>query len=146
VAKLLLAGLPDRAYFGEKDFQQLVVVKKLVRDLNIPTEIVGRATVREPDGLALSSRNAYLGQEERAVAPKLHASLQTAAAQLRSGTPAADALAAARRELEAAGFAVDYFELRNAETLAPVQDRSEPLRLLAAGRLGRTRLIDNIPV
>jgi len=146
VAKLLLAGLPDRAFFGEKDFQQLLVVKKLVRDLNIPTEIVGCATVREPDGLALSSRNAYLSPEERAVAPKLHASLQAAAARLRSGAPAADALAAARNELEAAGFAVDYFELRNAETLAPVQDRSEPLRLLAAARLGRTRLIDNIPV
>src|SRR5688572_849403 len=125
VAKLLLAGLPDRAYFGEKDFQQLLVVKELVRDLNIPTEIVGCATVREPDGLALSSRNAYLSPEERAVAPKLHASLQRAAAGLRSGAPAADALAAARNALEAAGFAVDYFELRNAETLAPVRDRSE---------------------
>jgi pantoate--beta-alanine ligase len=147
VAKLLLAGLPDRAYFGEKDLQQLLVVKKLVRDLNIPTEIVGCATVREPDGLALSSRNAYLSPEERAVAPKLHASLQAAAARLRSGAPAADALAAARNELEAAGLAVDYFELRNAETLAPVPDgQREPLRLLGAARLGRTRLIDNVAV
>jgi pantoate--beta-alanine ligase len=147
VAKLLLAALPDCAFFGEKDFQQLLVVKRLVRDLNVPTEIVGCPTVREADGLALSSRNAYLGPDERAVAPKLHTSLQGAAARLRSGTPATETLAAARRELEAAGFAVDYIELRNGESLAFVQDLgTEPLRLLAAARLGRTRLIDNIPV
>ena len=85
VAKLLLAGLPDRAYFGEKDYQQLLVVKQLVRDLGIPTEIVGCPTVREPDGLALSSRNAYLSAEERRQAPKLHATMQEAAKRLREG-------------------------------------------------------------
>ena len=146
VAKLLLAGLPDRAYFGEKDFQQLLVVKQLVRDLNIPTEIVGCATIREPDGLALSSRNVYLSADERARAPRLNAVLRETAERLRAGAAIDEALAAGRRALEAAGFAVDYLELRNAETLAPVQDRDrEPLRLLAAARLGKTRLIDNIP-
>ena len=147
VAKLLLAGLPDRAFFGEKDFQQLLVVKQLVRDLNIPTEIVGCPTVRGPDGLALSSRNAYLGPEERAIAPKLHAALHAAADRLRAGEATIEAVTGGRRDLEVAGFKVDYFELRNAETLAPVQDvTAEPLRLLAAARLGSTRLIDNIPV
>ena len=111
VAKLLIAGLPDRAYFGEKDFQQLLVVKKLVRDLDLPTEIVGCPTVREADGLALSSRNAYLSAEERARAPKLHATLQEVASAAREpaklgrrrSPPGARALAAA-------GFAVDYLE------------------------------------
>jgi pantoate--beta-alanine ligase len=146
VSKLLTAGLPDRAYFGEKDFQQLLVVKQLVRDLNIPTEIVGCATIREADGLALSSRNVYLNAEERGRAPRLNAVLRETADRLRAGAASDDALAAGRRALEEAGFALDYLELRNAETLAPVQDRnSEPLRLLAAARLGRTRLIDNIP-
>jgi pantoate--beta-alanine ligase len=147
VAKLLLAGLPDRAFFGEKDYQQLLVVKRLVRDLNIPTEIVGCPTVREPDGLALSSRNAYLSAEERAVAPELHATLEATARRLSAG-PAVDmALSEARAALAGVGFSVDYLELRNAETLAPVRDAgTEPLRLLAAARLGRTRLIDNIAV
>lgn len=147
VAKLLLCGLPDRAFFGEKDFQQLLVVRQLVRDLNIPTEIVGCPTIREPDGLALSSRNAYLAPEERALAPRLHATMVEAAGRLRTGAPAGTTLAEGKRALADAGFAIDYLELRNAETLAPAEDlRSEPLRLLAAARLGRTRLIDNIPV
>lgn len=146
VAKLLLAGLPDRAYFGEKDFQQLLVVKRLVRDLNIPTEIFGCPTVREHDGLALSSRNAYLSPEERARAPRLYATLRQTAERLRAGDPN-DALAKGRKSLERAGFVVDYFDARNAETLAPVGDwRTEPLRLLAAAKLGRTRLIDNVAV
>jgi pantoate--beta-alanine ligase len=148
VSKLLLAGLPDRAFFGEKDFQQLLVVKKLVRDLNIATEIVGCQTVREPDGLALSSRNAYLAPEERARAPRLYAVLAQTAERLRAHADVEAALAAGRSALEDAGFAVDYFELRNAATLKPVRQHveTEPLRLLAAARLGRTRLIDNIPV
>jgi pantoate--beta-alanine ligase len=147
VAKLLLAGLPDRAFFGEKDFQQLLVVKKLVRDLNIPTEIIGCPTIRAPDGLALSSRNAYLGHQERATAPKLYATLRAVAAALRAGTSPESALQAGHDDLSDAGFVLDYLELRNAETLGPVQDfGSEPLRLLAAGRLGSTRLIDNIAV
>ncbi len=147
VAKLLLAGLPDRAYFGEKDFQQLLVVKKMVRDLSLPTEIVGCPTVRELDGLALSSRNAYLSPDERARAPKLHAMLRALSGRLRrSATPEVD-LAEARRALEHAGFAIDYLEARNAETLGQVADwKSEPLRLLVAAKLGRTRLIDNIAV
>jgi pantoate--beta-alanine ligase len=147
VAKLLIAGLPDRAFFGEKDFQQLLVVKKLVSDLGLPTEIVGCPTTREPDGLAMSSRNAYLSEAERAVAPQLHATLQEIARRVRSDDNLAEALVAGRDRLVAAGFAVDYLELRNAETLKPVADRgSEPLRLLAAARLGKTRLIDNIEV
>jgi pantoate--beta-alanine ligase len=146
VAKLLLAGLPDRAFFGEKDYQQLLVVKQLVRDLNIPTEIVGCPTVREADGLALSSRNAYLSAEERARAPALYATLRETAERLRAGD-AGKAIAAGRRVLEEAGFIVDYFEARNAETLAPVREwRTEPLRLLAAAKLGQTRLIDNVAV
>jgi pantoate--beta-alanine ligase len=147
VAKLLLAGLPDRAFFGEKDYQQLLVVRQLVRDLNIPTEIVGCPTVREPDGLALSSRNAYLGAEDRARAAQLYAVLSRTADGLRSGAAHDEVLADARRALAAAGFRVDYVEARNADTLAPVGKwGAEPLRLLAAARLGRTRLIDNVPV
>jgi pantoate--beta-alanine ligase len=147
VAKLLLAGLPDRAFFGEKDFQQLLVVKKLVRDLAIPTEIVGCPTVREADGLALSSRNAYLSPDERQRAPRLHAALQEVAARIRAGELTGVALAEGRESLVTSGFAVDYLELPNAETLEVVVDRdSEPLRLLVAAKLGRTRLIDNIAV
>ena len=147
VAKLLLAGFPDRAFFGEKDYQQLLVMEQLVRDLKIPTEIVGCHTVREPDGLALSSRNAYLGPDERARAPALHATMQEVAERIAIGAEPDAAVAAGRRALEAAGFAVDYLEIRNAETLASVRDwGAEPLRMLAAARLGRTRLIDNIAV
>jgi pantoate--beta-alanine ligase len=147
VSKLLLAGLPDRAFFGEKDFQQLLVVKQLVRDLNIPTEIVGCATLREPDGLALSSRNAYLAPDERARAPRLHAVLVETAERLRADADVDAALGAGRRALADAGFAVEYLEVRNAATLEPMRDpEAEPLRLLAAARLGRTRLIDNIAV
>jgi pantoate--beta-alanine ligase len=147
VAKLLIAGLPDHAFFGEKDFQQLIVVKKLVRDLALPTEIVGCPTVRDLDGLALSSRNAYLNPEERARAPKLYAMLRALSGRLRrSSTPDVD-LVEARRVLDRSGFAVDYLEARNAETLAAVVDwKTEPLRLLVAARIGKTRLIDNIAV
>lgn len=147
VAKLLIAGLPDRAFFGEKDYQQLLVVRRMATDLGLPTTIVGCPTVREPDGLALSSRNAYLSPADRTVAPRLHAALQDAARRIRLGEPPAAALPDAAAALQAAGFAVDYFDLRNAETLAPVADLgAEPLRLLAAARLGATRLIDNIAV
>jgi pantoate--beta-alanine ligase len=146
VAKLLLAGLPDRAFFGEKDYQQLLVVKRLVRDLALPTEIVGCPTVRDKDGLALSSRNAYLSPEDRARAPKLHAMLRALAGKLKRNRAEID-LAEARRALTSAGFGVDYLEVRNAETLVPVADwTSEPLRVLVAARLGKTRLIDNIAV
>lgn len=147
VAKLLIACLPDVALFGEKDYQQLLVVRRMTADLGLPVEIAGLPTVREPDGLALSSRNAYLSAEERQTAPLLHRALQAAAAAIRAGTAPEAALDRAWVELGAAGFVVDYVALRNATTLAPVVDpAAEPLRLLAAARLGRTRLIDNIPV
>ncbi len=145
VAKLFVACAPDVAVFGEKDYQQLAVVRRMTADLGLPIEVVGHPTVRAADGLALSSRNAYLSTDERAAAPRLHAVLQSAAAAIRRGIEPAAALAEARAELAAAGFAVDYVALRNAETLAEVADPgTEPLRLLAAARLGRTRLIDNI--
>ncbi len=147
VAKLLVACGPDIAIFGEKDYQQLAVVRQMVRDLMLPVEIVGGATVREADGLAMSSRNAYLSPEERAVAPLLHAEMQKVAATVRAGGDGAAALAAARAALLAAGFRqVDYLEIRNAVTLAAPSEVGEPLRLLAALWLGRTRLIDNIAV
>jgi pantoate--beta-alanine ligase len=147
VAKLLLQVLPDAAYFGEKDYQQLLVVRRLVRDLDIPVGIVGVPTVREPDGLALSSRNVYLSSQERSVAPLLHRVLRDCAAGAERAPDAVAApLALARTRLNAAGFVVDYLELRNAETLAPLARLDAPGRLLAAARLGRTRLIDNIPI
>ncbi|MCB1495745.1 MAG: pantoate--beta-alanine ligase [Bauldia sp.] len=147
VAKLLLATQPDIAIFGEKDYQQLLVIRRMVTDLGIPVAIEGLPTVREPDGLALSSRNAYLSEAERATAPLLQATLRAVAGAVLAGDDPATALATARDTLAAGGFAVDYVELRNADTLAPVADPAcEPLRLLAAATLGRTRLIDNIAV
>lgn len=147
VAKLLTAALPDEAMFGEKDYQQLKVVEKLVRDLNLPVAIRACPTVREADGLALSSRNAYLTDEERRRAPALYAALAEAAAAIAAGGEPEVALARARKRLDAAGFAIDYVELRDAETLEPVSGLvGRPLRLLAAARLGSTRLIDNVGV
>jgi len=147
VAKLLIACAPDFAVFGEKDYQQLAVVRQMVRDLMLPVEIVGAATVREADGLAMSSRNAYLSAEERAVAPLLHAEMRRVAETVRAGGDASTALAAARATLLSAGFRqVDYLEIRNAVTLAAPTEPGEPLRLLAALWLGRTRLIDNMAV
>lgn len=147
VAKLLIAAAPDVAIFGEKDYQQLAVVRQMVRDLMLPTEIVGAATVREADGLAMSSRNAYLSPAERAVAARLAAEMRRVGEVVRSGGDAEAALAAARTALLDAGFRqIDYLELRNATTLAPPSEAGEPLRLLAALWLGRTRLIDNMAV
>ncbi|HVZ13353.1 MAG TPA: pantoate--beta-alanine ligase [Bauldia sp.] len=147
VAKLLQAALPDIAVFGEKDYQQLLVVKRMVADLGFPVEIVGVPTMREADGLALSSRNAYLSPADRAKAPRLHAALVAAAEAIRYGTTPDVALSGAQSKLTAVGFRVDYVKMRNAETLAPVKDADkEPKRLLAAAWLGKTRLIDNIPV
>jgi pantoate--beta-alanine ligase len=147
VAKLLLQVAPDVAIFGQKDYQQLKVVTAMVRDLNIPVRIVGAPTVREKDGLALSSRNAYLSATERAAAPALHRALNACANRLKSGQPFAAALAEGRAAAERAGFVVDYFEARHADTLAPITGIADgPVRLLAAARLGRTRLIDNIAV
>jgi pantoate--beta-alanine ligase len=147
VAKLLLQVAPDFALFGEKDYQQLKVVTAMARDLDILTKIVGVPTVRERDGLAMSSRNAYLSASERATAPALHAVLKECAARIDAGEPIRQALAAGWKELERSGFTPDYLEARHAETLAPVVASSgEPIRILAAARLGRTRLIDNVAV
>lgn len=147
VAKLLIAALPDVAVFGEKDFQQLLVVRRLVRDLALPVLIVGHPVVREEDGLAMSSRNAYLSAEERSRAPELHRALAAAAAAINAGELASTALEAARQRIAAAGFHLDYLELRDADTLKPpLEQESERLRLLVAARLGRTRLIDNVPL
>ncbi|HEX2726962.1 MAG TPA: pantoate--beta-alanine ligase [Beijerinckiaceae bacterium] len=147
VAKLLIQATPDVALFGEKDYQQLKVVTRMAADLLLPVRIVPGATVREPDGLALSSRNRYLSPADRAKAPLLHRSLQACAAAVRAGAPLADALAQARQSVTSAGFDLDYLEARDAETLAPVASPGEaPLRLLVAARIGTTRLIDNIAV
>ena len=146
VAKLLLQCAPDKAIFGEKDYQQLLVIRRLVRDLGIPVEIVGGPIVREADGLALSSRNAYLSADERKIAPLLHQVLQQAVADLRQGQSAARAEDAGRAKLDAAGFRVDYFTVRDPDTLQPVSGPVETARILAAAYLGRTRLIDNVPL
>jgi pantoate--beta-alanine ligase len=145
VGKLLIQCLPDLAVFGEKDFQQLKVVTRLAKDLDIPVKIVGVPTVREKDGLALSSRNAYLSPVERAVAPALYGALKIAAHRIASGELIARVMADGRADLARAGFSVDYFEARDAQSLAPAaSERAGKLRLLAAAKLGNTRLIDNI--
>jgi pantoate--beta-alanine ligase len=145
VAKLLLQVRPDVALFGEKDFQQLRVIERVAADLDIPVRIQGVPIVREADGLALSSRNAYLSEAERGAAPALQAALVAAATAIERGAAPDAALAEARRQIDAAGFVVDYVELRDAATLgAPTAGR--PRRLLAAAKLGTTRLIDNVPI
>jgi pantoate--beta-alanine ligase len=147
VAKLLLQVAPDFATFGEKDYQQLKVVTAMARDLDIPTKILGLRTLREKDGLAMSSRNAYLSPDERRAAPTLYRVLTECAAGLKAGRPVAATLAESETQIESAGFAVDYLEARHAETLAPITSIANgPTRLLVAARLGRTRLIDNIGV
>jgi pantoate--beta-alanine ligase len=148
VTKLLLQSLPDAAYFGEKDYQQLLVVRQLARDLDIPVRITGVPTVREKDGLALSSRNAYLSPEERRLAPNLARVLRRIAIELTQEPGAvAPAIARGLADLKSAGFEVEYLEIREAATLAPVTAKvTGPLRVFAAVHLGRTRLIDNLPV
>ena len=147
VSKLFGMTQAGRAFFGEKDWQQLQVVKRLVEDLNIATRIIGCPTIREEDGLAMSSRNVRLSAAERAQAPVLHAEMQKAAEAMRAGTPVAEALEAATRAITAGGFgAVEYLELRTVDGLRPATDLSEPARLLAAAWLGDVRLIDNIAV
>jgi pantoate--beta-alanine ligase len=147
VAKLLLQVTPQFATFGEKDYQQLKVVTAMTRDLGIPTKIIGLPTVREKDGLAMSSRNAYLSADERTVAPTLYRVLRECARRLNAGSPLAATLTEGEEQIAHAGFAVDYFEARHAGTLAPIASRkASPVRLLVAAKLGRTRLIDNIGV
>jgi pantoate--beta-alanine ligase len=147
VAKLLCAVRPDIAIFGEKDFQQLAVIRRMTQDLQLGVEILGHPTIRDADGLALSSRNAYLSADERQNALALPQALNEAAAQIRSGMPVADSLAQAKERLTAAGFArIDYVALVNALTLEPLDRAGGPMRLIAAAVIGRTRLIDNIAV
>ncbi len=147
VTKLFLMTGADRAYFGEKDWQQLQVVRRLAADLNIPVEVAGCPTVREADGLALSSRNVRLSPEDRTKAPALYAAMRRAAAAMAGGQAVAAALDAARGEVLAAGYAsIDYLDLCDAGTLVPVDRLDRPARLLAAAWLGGVRLIDNIAV
>ncbi len=143
VSKLFNQVQPDVAVFGEKDYQQLAVIRAMVRDLDIDIDIIGHPTLREGDGLALSSRNAYLSAEERVIAPKLHEALQ----RIRTSADKASAIETAKSELTAAGFGkIDYIALRDADTLGNITPETTAQRLLAALWLGKTRLIDNIAV
>jgi pantoate--beta-alanine ligase len=147
VAKLFTQTAPDFALFGQKDYQQLRVVTQMAKDLDLPLKVVGLPTVREPDGLALSSRNAYLSEAERAVAPTLNRVLKAAAARIKKGEPIEMVLEEGRGEIARAGFALDYLEARQALTLAPIASRKDgPIRLLVAAKIGKTRLIDNLGV
>jgi pantoate--beta-alanine ligase len=148
VTKLLLQALPDAAYFGEKDFQQLQVIRRLARDLDVPVRIAGVPTVREADGLALSSRNRYLSVEQRAKAALLPQVLAKVAAAAMEGRAAQlEAVAEGRQTLLKAGFdRIDYLEVADEETLQPATDLGRPARVFAAAWLGRTRLIDNRPL
>lgn len=147
VTKLLLQCLPDHAFFGEKDYQQLLVIKRMAEDLDIPVMIHGCPTVREHDGLAMSSRNAYLSESERRIAARLNHILHDTIKAVRAGEAVNSAEAEARRHLIAAGFReVDYVALRDAETLTPIKALEGPARILAAAWIGKTRLIDNLPI
>jgi len=145
VAKLLNIVQPDVAVFGEKDYQQLLIIRRATLDLCMPIEIVGVPTTREPDGLAMSSRNRYLTAEQRAAAPAIYAQLQRARAAIESGASDFAAIARSGSEgLQQAGFRPDYFEIRDAATLAEPSAQSSELVVLTAARLGRARLIDNV--
>lgn len=145
VSKLLLAAMPDAAIFGEKDYQQLLVIRRMVRDLGLPIEIAGGAIHREADGLAMSSRNAYLSASERVVAGRLNVILAEAISLARDGSDLAGIEADAANGLLRAGFtSVDYVAIRDAETLKPVAKLDRPARILAAAKIGTTRLIDNM--
>ncbi len=147
VAKLFAQCRPDFAVFGEKDYQQLKTVTRMAADLDLKVRIIGVPTVREKDGLALSSRNLYLSPAERSVAPTLYRTLRESAARIAAHEPLAQVMSEGWLAIEAAGFAVDYFEARHAETLRRAESVEDgPLRLLVAARLGKTRLIDNIAV
>jgi len=147
VAKLLIQAAPDVAVFGEKDYQQLLVIRRVALDLDLPVEILGAPIVRANDGLALSSRNAYLSDAERAIAPALHRTLLAAAGAIRAGAAIADVEADGRRALLSAGFdAVDYFAVRDEDLRSLGSGPTmSPVRILTAARIGRTRLIDNVP-
>jgi len=147
VAKLFTQVSPDFAFFGQKDYQQLRVVTQIAKDFDLPVKVIGVPTVRESDGLALSSRNVYLSSAERAVAPMLYKVLKGCASRIKSGEKIDRVLNVGRIEVDLAGFGLDYLEARHALTLAPVVSLKEgPVRLLIAARLGKTRLIDNVAV
>jgi len=147
VGKLFLQCAPDFAVFGEKDYQQLRVVTRLAGDLDLPMKVIGAPTLREKDGLALSSRNVYLSAEERTVAPTLHQVLKESAKRIAKGDAIERVLADGRAAIAAAGFVLDYLEARHAQTLEPIASAKDgPVRLLVAAKLGRTRLIDNLGV
>ena len=147
VGKLFTQVRPDFAMFGEKDFQQLRVVARMARDLDLGVKVIGSRTVRERDGLAMSSCNVYLSPEERQTAPMLYRAMKESVRRLRAGDDIGAAMAGGAEMMTAAGFTLDYFEVRHAETLAPVGTTKDgPMRILVAARLGKTRLIDNVAV
>ena len=147
VTKLFNQVLPDVALFGEKDWQQLAVIRRTVADLDMTLEIIGVPTQRDQNGLALSSRNAYLNEVERAAAPTLNRAMQEAAAAIVAGGDVAEALNEAKKAIVAVGFGpIDYIELVHADTLEPLSIYAHPARMIAAAKLGATRLIDNIDV
>jgi len=147
VAKLFTQVAPDFALFGQKDYQQLRVVTQMAMDLDLPLKVIGVPTVREKDGLALSSRNVYLSELERGHAPALYRTLKTCAARIKAGEPIEMVLEEGRAQIELAEFALDYLEARHAVTLAPIASPKDgPIRLLVAAKIGTTRLIDNIAV
>src|SRR5450759_3921253 len=147
VGKLFTQVRPDFAIFGEKDFQQLRVVTRMARDLDLGVKVIGSRTVRERDGLALSSRNVYLSAEERLMAPTLYRAMKESAKRLRAGDDIRAAMAGGAELITNAGFVLDYFEARHAETLAPIASTKDgPVRILVAATIGKTRLIDNVAV
>jgi pantoate--beta-alanine ligase len=147
VGKLFTQCRPDVAIFGEKDFQQLRVVAQMAADLDLGVRVIGSRTVRERDGLAMSSRNVYLSPEQRQIAPTLYRAMKESARRIREDDALAPSMAGGAEMIKAAGFELDYFEVRHAETLAPVTSRKDgKLRILVAAKLGATRLIDNIAV
>jgi pantoate--beta-alanine ligase len=146
VAKLFTQCRPEFAMFGEKDFQQLRVVTRMAADLDLGVKVIGCRTIREPDGLAMSSRNVYLQAAERSAAPVLFRAMKQTAGRLRAGEAIEPAMAGGAAMITSAGFALDYFEVRHAETLAPLATEAGPRRILVAARIGNTRLIDNIAV
>jgi pantoate--beta-alanine ligase len=147
VGKLFMQVRPDFAIFGEKDFQQLRVVTRMAGDLDLGVKVMGSRTVRERDGLAMSSRNVYLSPDERRAAPTLYRAMKESAQRLRAGDDIAAAMAGGIERIAGAGFTVDYFEVRHAETLAPIASLDDgPMRILVAARIGKTRLIDNVAV
>jgi pantoate--beta-alanine ligase len=147
VGKLFTQVRPDFAIFGEKDFQQLRVVTRMAGDLDLGVRVIGSKTVRERDGLAMSSRNVYLSPEQRRAAPELYRAMKESARRLRAGDDVEAAMAGGAELVTGAGFSLDYFEVRHAETLTPIASAKDgPMRILVAAKIGKTRLIDNIAV